>query len=60
MKSFFFFFNIVLMWKIVRVSDASVIYIYIKREREREKEREREREREREITWLTYTNTLEV
>ena len=42
------------MWKIVRVSDASVIYIYIYIERERE------REREREITWLTYTNTLEV
>ena len=50
----FFFFNIVLMWKIVRVSDASIIYIYIYIYRERE------REREREITWLTYTNTLEV
>ena len=42
------------MWKIVRVSDDSIIYIYIYIERERE------REREREITWLTYTNTLEV
>ena len=27
--TFFFFFNIVLTWKIVRVSKTSVLYIYI-------------------------------
>ena len=34
---FFFFLNIVLMWKIVGVSEVSVIYIYIYIERERER-----------------------
>ena len=31
---FFFFLNIGMMWKIVGVSEVSVIYIYIERERE--------------------------
>ena len=37
-----FFKKIMLIWKIVRVSEVLVIYIYIYIERERERERERE------------------